>query len=48
MMAELSICIEIRWFNIDPSVKSNLKCLQSNEWARNMVEKLYINQQKDN
>ena len=40
--------IDIRCFNNDPSVKSSLKFLRKNEWARNMVEKLYIEQQKDN
>ena len=44
---ELGIRIDIRCFNKDPSVKSSLKFLRKNEWARNMVEKLYIDLQKD-
>ncbi|EDM28225.1 hypothetical protein LNTAR_12751 [Lentisphaera araneosa HTCC2155] len=33
--------IEIRCFNHDPSMKSSLKFLRKNEWARKKVEKLY-------
>jgi len=44
---ELGACIYIRCFNNDPTVKSSLKFLRKNEWARNMVEKLYLNQPKD-
>ncbi len=44
---ELGTRIDIRCFNKDPSVKSSLKFLRKNEWARNMVEKLYLNQPKD-
>jgi len=39
--------IDIRCFNNDPSVKSSLKFLRKNEWARQMVEKLYLGIQKD-
>ena len=39
--------IDIRCFNNDPSVKSSLKFLRKNEWARKMVEKLYLDKQKD-
>jgi uncharacterized protein (DUF2132 family) len=33
--------IEIRCFNHDPSMKSSLKFLRKNEWARKKVEALY-------
>jgi uncharacterized protein (DUF2132 family) len=45
--AELGSRIDIRCFNKDPSVKSSLKFLRKNEWARKMVEKLYLDIQKD-
>ena len=45
--AELGSRIDIRCFNNDPSVKSSLKFLRKNEWARKMVEKLYLDIQKD-
>ena len=44
---ELGSRIDIRCFNNDPSVKSSLKFLRKNEWARTMVEKLYLEIQKD-
>ncbi len=44
---ELGTRIDIRCFNKDPSVKSSLKFLRKKEWARNMVEKLYLDSQKD-
>jgi len=44
---ELGNRIDIRCFNNDPSVKSSLKFLRKNEWARTMVEKLYLEIQKD-
>jgi uncharacterized protein (DUF2132 family) len=44
---ELGSHIDIRCFNNDPSVKSSLKFLRKNEWARKMVEKLYLGIQKD-
>jgi uncharacterized protein (DUF2132 family) len=44
---ELGSRIDIRCFNNDPSVKSSLKFLRKNEWARKMVEKLYLDIQKD-
>lgn len=43
----LGSLIDIRCFNNDPSVKSSLKFLRKNEWARSMVEKLYLDMQKD-
>jgi len=39
---ELGIHIKIRCFNSDPSVKSSLKFLRKNLWARNKVEHLYL------
>jgi uncharacterized protein (DUF2132 family) len=44
---ELGARIDIRCFNKDPSVKSSLKFLRKKEWARNMVEKLYLDSQKE-
>lgn len=34
--------IEIRCFSIDPSIKSSLIFLRRNQWARDQVEKLYL------
>lgn len=45
--SELGGRIDIRCFNNDPSVKSSLKFLRKNEWARTMVEKLYLDIQQD-
>jgi len=39
---ELGIHVKIRCFNSDPSVKSSLKFLRKNLWARNKVEHLYL------
>jgi len=39
---ELGQKIDINCFNSDPSIKSSLKFLRRNQWARNKVEKLYI------
>jgi len=39
---ELGERIEIRCFNIDPSVQSSLKFLRRTPWARKKVEELYI------
>jgi uncharacterized protein (DUF2132 family) len=38
--------IDIRCFNHDPSVKSSLKFLRKTPWARQKVEKLYLDTQK--
>ncbi|MBU2643642.1 MAG: VF530 family protein [bacterium] len=43
---ELSKRIEIRCFINEPSVKSSLKFLRKNPWARKNVEDLYIATQK--
>lgn len=34
--------IEVRCFNIDPSIKSSLKFLRRTPWARKKVEDLYL------
>jgi len=39
---ELGIYVRIKCFNNDPSVKSSLKFLRRNPWARTKVEKLYL------
>ncbi|MCX4187844.1 VF530 family protein [Methylophaga sp. OBS4] len=38
--------IDIRCFNHDPSIKSSLKFLRKTPWAREKVEKLYLDTQK--
>jgi len=45
---ELGERIDIRCFQNDPSVKSSLKFLRKTQWAREMVEKLYLSVLKDN
>lgn len=44
--SELGERIDIRCFNIDPSVKSSLKFLRKTPWARKKVEELYIAMKK--
>jgi len=39
---ELGIHVRIKCFNNNPSVKSSLKFLRRNPWARTRVEKLYL------
>ena len=39
---DLGFRIRINCFNNDPSVKSSLKFLRKNPWARTKVEALYI------
>ncbi len=39
---ELGRTIEIRCFNIDPSLKSSLAFLRKTPWARKKVEELYL------
>lgn len=39
---ELGRLIDIRCFNIDPSIKSSLKFLRKTDWARKQVEELYL------
>lgn len=40
--AELGRQIEIRCFNLDPSIASSLKFLRRTPWARERVESLYL------
>lgn len=40
---ELGNKIRIKCFQIDPSVKSSLTFLRKTPWAREKVEKLYVN-----
>lgn len=40
--AELGRIIEIRCFNLDPSIASSLKFLRRMPWAREKVEALYL------
>ena len=40
--AELGQIIDIRCFNLDPSIASSLKFLRRTPWARERVESLYI------
>lgn len=42
---ELGRTIDIRCFNWEPSIKSSLKFLRKNQWARDQVEELYLNTQ---
>ena len=35
--------IDIRCFNVDPSIASSLKFLRRTPWARTRVEALYVN-----
>ncbi len=39
---ELGRRIEIRCFNVDPSIKSSLQFLRKTPWARAKVEQLYV------
>ena len=39
---ELGVRIDIRCFTHEPSVKSSLKFLRKTPWAREKVEKLYL------
>lgn len=45
--AELGQMIDIRCFNLDPSIASSLKFLRSTPWAREKVEALYISTEFD-
>ncbi|NWF35633.1 VF530 family protein [Mariprofundus sp. KV] len=44
---ELGIYVRIKCFNNDPSVKSSLKFLRRNPWARSKVENLYLDMLKE-
>ncbi len=39
---ELGRIIDIKCFNVDPSIKSSLTFLRKNPWARTHVETLYL------
>ena len=39
---EMGKIIDINCFTNDPSIKSSLKFLRTNQWARNKVERLYL------
>lgn len=43
---ELASRIRINCFAIDPSIKSSLTFLRRTPWARNKVEKLYMDTKK--
>ncbi len=38
--------IDIRCFNVNPTIKSSLKFLRKTPWARDEVEALYLNSVK--
>ena len=40
--AELGRMIDIRCFNVNPSVQSSLKFLRKTPWARKRVEELWL------
>ncbi|ALS99823.1 VF530 family DNA-binding protein [Lacimicrobium alkaliphilum] len=40
---EMAKVVNIRCFSHDPSVKSSLKFLRRTPWAREKVERLYLN-----
>ncbi len=44
---ELGSRIDIKCFNIDPSIKSSLKFLRKTPWARSKVEELFVNMSDD-
>ena len=44
---DLGSRIEIKCFNIDPSIKSSLTFLRKTPWARERVENLYLKSLRD-
>lgn len=44
---ELGRRIDIRCFNVDPSITSSLKFLRRTPWARKKVESLYLDMLDD-
>lgn len=44
---ELGQRIDIRCFNVDPSINSSLKFLRRTPWARKKVEELYLDMLDD-
>lgn len=45
---EMGAQINIRCFNFEPSVKSSLAFLRKTPWAREKVEKMYVQSLKEN
>ena len=45
--AELGKQIDIRCFNVDPTITSSLKFLRRTPWARKKVENLYLDMLDD-
>jgi len=43
---EMGRLIEIRCFNIDPTIASSLKFLRRTPWARKKVEELYLRSER--
>lgn len=43
---ELGEKIDIRCFNYEPTIKSSLKFLRRTQWARDLVEGLYLDSAK--
>jgi len=39
---ELGRLVDIRCFNVDPSIKSSLTFLRKTPWARSKVEQLFV------
>ena len=44
---EMGSRVRIRCFNFDPSVKSSLKFLRRTPWAREQVERLFIEMKEE-
>lgn len=44
---ELGSRIDIKCFNINPSIKSSLTFLRKTPWARSKVEELFVNMSDD-
>ncbi|MFT4772465.1 MAG: hypothetical protein ACJAZC_003006 [Cryomorphaceae bacterium] len=43
---ELAMKVNINCFKIDPSIKSSLTFLRKTTWARDKVERIYLNLEK--
>jgi uncharacterized protein (DUF2132 family) len=43
---ELAMKVNINCFKIDPSIKSSLTFLRKTPWARDKVERIYLNLEK--
>ena len=44
---DLAARVNIRCFRSEPSIKSSLTFLRRNRWARDQVERLYLDDQRD-